>query len=230
MASAHPARILIVEDDRPLSNQLAELLRRHGHHTAQCHDGRQGLLLAVRDCFDLILMDVLLPELDGFSALRRLRQRSQVPVIIISASNAEEERIKGLQKGADDYLPKPLNVTELLLRIDALLRRCQAQPPRPPSQLVHGELHLDRRLQHAVYRGAPLTLTALQFRLLWTLTESRGEVLSKPFLYQRVMEKEFCRYDRGLDMHLSRIRRKLVAAGMPADALVTVYGKGYRFG
>lgn len=229
MPSTHPARILIVEDDRPLSNQLADLLTRHGHHTAQCHDGQLGLMQAIRDRFDLILLDVLLPGLDGFSALLRLRQRSQVPVIIISACNAEEERIKGLQKGADDYLPKPFNVTELLLRIDALLRRCQTQPPQLSAQLVYGELHLDRRLQEARYGDTPLELTSLQFRLLWTLTENRGQVLSKPFLYQRVMEKEFSRYDRGLDMHLSRIRRKLTEAGMPADALVTVYGKGYRF-
>lgn len=228
-AAAHPARILIIEDDRPLSNQLADLLTRHGHHTAQCYDGQQGLMQAIRNQFDLVLLDVLLPGLDGFSALLRLRRRSQVPVIIMSACHAEEERIKGLQQGADDYLPKPFNVTELLLRIDALLRRCQTRPPQASAQLAYGALRLDRRLQLAQYGGTPLALTCLQFRLLWTLTENRGAVLSKPFLYQRVMEKEFSRYDRGLDMHLSRVRRKLTQAGMPADALLTIYGKGYRF-
>lgn len=229
VTNPYPARILIVEDDGAPTNVLAELLSRHGHHTVLCHDGPQGLLQAMRARFDLVLLDTLRPSLNDFSALQRLRQRSQVPVILISANNSEAERIQGLQHGADDYLPKPLNITELLLRINSLLRRAQAQPPRTQSQLIHGELRLNRRLQQAHYGTTPLTLTALQFRLLWTLAENRGEVLSKPFLYQRVLEKEFCRYDRGLDMHLSRIRRKLVGAGMAADALVTVYGKGYRF-
>lgn len=223
--------ILIIEDDVTLNDQLAHLLRGKGFQIRQCHDGEQGLLSAISERFDLILLDVLLPTMDGFSVLSKLRKKKHTPVMILTACGAEEERIQGYSSGADDYLPKPFNFTELLLRVDALLRRSLGfQTPRYPSNVLSfGALELNRSQQAITYKDTPITVTPIQFKLLWILVEHQGEVLSKPYLYQSVLEREFSRYDRSLDMHLSRVRRKLIDAGMPAVKLSTVHGKGYCF-
>ncbi len=133
--------------------------------------------------------------------------------------------------GADDYIPKPFSFTELLLRIEALLRRTLGSLDQraDPDELTVGSLALNRSTLTVSFAGQPVPLTQIQFRLLWVLVLHQGEALSKPYLYQVVLEKEFSRYDRSLDMHLSRVRRKLVDAGMAADRLQTVHGKGYCF-
>lgn len=225
------AHILIVEDDQVLNDQLAELLRSKGFLIDQCHDGQQGLLSAVKHKFDLILLDVLLPSLNGFSVLNTLRKTNQTPVMMLTACGAEQERIEGYSKGADDYLPKPFNLMELMLRIDALLRRTgmSATLPFTKNTLSVDGLILDKVTQQISYHEQSITLTPIQFRLLFTLVENRADVLSKAYLYQTILERSFSRYDRTLDMHLSRVRKKLVKAGMPADCLATVHGKGYVF-
>lgn len=229
--TANAPSILIIEDDRTLNDQLADLLQGRGFNTHQCHDGEQGLLSALSDRFDLILLDVLLPSMDGFSVLSKLRKSKHTPVMMLTACGAEEERIQGYSSGADDYLPKPFNFTELVLRIDALLRRSLGllQPQAQANRQVIDVLALDRSQQAVSYDGEAISLTPIQFKLLWILIENRHEVLTKPYLYQQVLEREFSRYDRSLDMHLSRVRRKLMDAGMPADRLTTVHGKGYCF-
>lgn len=223
------ARILIVEDDHTLNNQLAALLTEKGFRIDQCHDGQQGLLRACAEKFDLILLDVLLPELDGFSVLNRLRKNQQTPVMMLTACGAEEERIEGFTRGADDYLPKPFNFKELLLRVEALLRRSmQVAPVNEPSWVINDEgLYLCRSSQQARFNDTDLEFTPIQFKLLWTLADHPDEVLSKPYLSQVVLERPFSRYDRSLDMHLSRVRKKLLEAGMSAEKLTTVHGKGY---
>ncbi len=225
------ARILIIEDDESLNEQLGNLLRSKGFHTTQHHDGQEGLLAALRGQFDLILLDVLLPTLDGFSVLSRLRKRLLTPVMMLTACGAEAERIEGYSQGADDYLPKPFNFKEMMLRIEALLRRSrvslQANPTR--RELRVAKLLLNRIEQKAWYGEQELVFTPIQFRLLWVLVENRNEVLTKPYLYQMVLERGFSYYDRSLDMHLSRVRRKLVDAGLGTECLITVHGKGYKF-
>ncbi|HCA25889.1 MAG TPA: DNA-binding response regulator [Pseudomonas sp.] len=222
--------ILIVEDDRQLSGQLGQLLEHAGYGVQCCGDGSAGLELALREQHDLLLLDVKLPGLNGFSLLKRLRQHSRMPVIMVTASNAEEERIRGLRHGADDYLAKPYSLEELQLRIDAVLRRVRPVGARQaePEQLAVGSLRLDRAQQWAEAGGMRLDLTPLQFRLLWQLVAQRGEVLSKPYLYRVVLDREFSRYDRSLDMHISRIRRRLIDAGL-GDVLQTQHGRGYLF-
>jgi two-component system response regulator PfeR len=225
------ARILVVEDDRVLNSQISDLLRDRGYRIEQSFEGDAALLSAVSGRFDLILLDVLLPRSDGFTVLSRLRKSRRTPVIMLTACGAEEERIAGLSKGADDYLAKPFNFTELLLRIEALLRRSMAAFQScidPPTLTIDG-LHLDRRDQSVTFRDRGICLTPAQFRLLWTLMQHQHESLSKAYLYQVVLEREFSRYDRSLDMHVSRIRRKLEEAGALADCLQTVHGKGYCF-
>lgn len=224
-------RILIIEDDVTLSDQLAELLSSQGFSIDQCHDGQQGLLAAMKGTFDLILLDVLLPTLNGFLVLDRLRQERQTPVMMLTACGAESERIEGFSKGADDYLSKPFSFTEMALRIDALLRRSRGNLASAAAQhsLEIDELLLNRRDKEVYFDGQEIALTPIQFRVLWVLVENRDEVLSKPYLYQAVLKRAFSRYDRSLDMHVSRVRKKLVEAGMAADRLATIHGKGYQF-
>lgn len=223
------ARVLIIEDDQSLNKQLSEILVGRGFSVVQCFDGESGLETALGEKFDLILLDVLLPKLDGFSMLKRLRHHRSTPVIIITACGAEEERIKGFNKGADDYLPKPFNLEELMLRIDALLRRTMKALShlRRSSKLIVDLFVLDRSNLEVVYDEKSLIFTTIEFNLLWILLENQGEVLSKPYLYQTVLERNFSQYDRSLDMHLSRLRRKLTDTGMFADRLKTIHGKGY---
>ncbi|MBS8240360.1 DNA-binding response regulator [Marinobacter lipolyticus] len=224
-------RILVIEDDRTLNGQITGLLEAQGYQTFPCFEGEGGLMSALGQRFDLILLDVLLPRLNGFELLSRLRKTHQTPVMMLTACGAEEERIRGYRGGADDYLPKPFNFTELVLRIEALLRRTRGANDQrvDPDRLQVGELAMERPGVTVAFAGTPVTLTQIQFRLLWILARQQGEVLSKPYLYQVVLEREFSRYDRSLDMHLSRVRRKLVEAGMAPDRLQTVHGKGYCF-
>ncbi|MCG7638661.1 MULTISPECIES: response regulator transcription factor [unclassified Alteromonas] len=224
-------KILIIEDDITLNKQIAALLKDRGFEVHQCHDGNQGLVTALRERFDLILLDVLLPNLNGFSLLSQLRKRKQTPVIMVTACGAEQERIKGYSNGADDYMPKPFSFVEMMLRIEALLRRSLNVKSNEVTRnsIVVDEITLDRRNLKANFAGKALDLTSTQFKLLWVLLENQNEVLSKPLLYQTVLERSFSRYDRSLDMHMSRVRKKLIEAGMSPTRLATQHGKGYLF-
>lgn len=224
-------RILIIEDDSTLSSQVARLLEKKGFRIEQCLDGQKGLLCALQESFDLILLDVLLPSLNGFSVLNQIRRVKQTPIMMITACGAEQERIEGYRKGADDYLPKPFNFTEMMLRIEALLRRSQhrEEPVTKMTELTIDKLRLNRIKQQVFFAECEVELTPIQFRLLWVLIENRNEIMSKAFLYHSVLDRPFSRYDRSLDMHLSRVRKKLVEAGMSPERLLTMHGKGYRF-
>lgn len=225
------AHILIVEGDPALNTQVADLLRQHGYSTEQRFDGPGGLMAAISSRFDLILLDVLLPRMDGFTVLNKLRKTRQTPVMMLTACGAEEERITGFSKGADDLVPKPFNFVELLLRIDALLRRSMglSDSRAGTADLCVGPLRLDRQAQRVFVNNTPVVVTPIQFKLLWMLASHQNETLTKPYLYRLVLEREFSCYDRSLDMHLSRVRRKLIEAGLPPDRLQTVHGKGYAF-
>ncbi|MFI8742425.1 response regulator transcription factor [Stutzerimonas zhaodongensis] len=225
------AEVLVIEDDQVLSAQLGELLRLQGYTVRLSQLGESGLAMALANAPDLILLDVMLPDMNGFSVLRRLREQQQTPVIMLTACGAEEERIRGLRHGADDYLAKPFNPTELQLRIDAILRRTRSAESRAvqPSSLNVDALVLDRHTLRARVGEQDRALTPLQFRLLWQLMLQPGEVLTKPYLYRVVFEREHSGYDRSLDMHVSRIRRRLTEAGLAADRLQTLHGRGYSF-
>ncbi|QRV23791.1 response regulator transcription factor [Marinomonas foliarum] len=222
--------ILIVEDDETLGQQISKLLQAKGFITELCYDGEQGLLTALKKSFDLVLLDVMLPRMDGLKVLNLLRQERQTPVMMLTALGAEEDRIKGLSIGADDYLPKPFNFTEMSLRVDALLRRSnQINNQENPLQLQNGKLKLNRLEQSVHYQDQLIELSPIQFRMLWMLVENQGEVLSKSYLSLVALGKAFSRYDRSLDMHLSRIRKKLISAGMQTESLRTIHGKGYSY-
>lgn len=227
-ATQQQISILLVEDDAEVSHSLARLLNQQGYLTQQCANGKDALLLALNQSFHLILLDKLLPGLDGLELLKRLRKHRNTPVIMLSACGAEEDRIKGFSGGADDYLPKPFNIKELLLRIDALLRRSQQILATHASQdtLEDGALRLNSQTHTASFQQQALELTPIEFELLWTLVKHKQEILSKASLYQWVLNKPFSRYDRSLDMHISNLRGKF--AHISAHALIkTVRGQGY---
>ncbi|MBQ4875724.1 response regulator transcription factor [Pseudoalteromonas luteoviolacea] len=223
-------RILVVEDDITLNQQVCALLNNRGYEVDCLHDGEQGLSQALAVDYDLIILDIRLPSMEGYEILAQLRKIKHTPVLILSACGAEQERIKGLSLGADDYLSKPFNLDELVLRIEAILRRVHAShtQAQTPFEITLSDLHLDRQKQLAAYNTEPLDITAIQFKLLWQLAHNHKETLSKAFLYQSVLERQFSRYDRSLDMHLSRLRKKLVAVGLSPESITTVHGKGYR--
>jgi len=222
------SKILIIEDDVFLGQKMSQLLQSKGFDTEVCHDGEQGLLAALKSSFDLILLDIMLPSIGGLKVLNLLRKERQTPVMMISALGAEEDRIKGLSIGADDYLPNHFNFTEMALRVDALLRRSlQNKEPNNALTLQHDLLVLSRLEKQVNYNQQAIHFSSIQFRILWLLLENQSNVLSKAFLSQMALGKPFNQYDRSLDMHVSRIRKNLVCAGMPSEYLATVHGKGY---
>ena len=228
----NPYRLLAIEDDPVLGAYLQAQLQRAGFEVFWCQNGQDGLNLAQQQPFDVVLMDILLPGMNGLQVLTQLRQTHALPVILMSALGAEADRINGFQLGADDYLPKPFSMAELQVRIEAILRRVALDrtprasavslPVGQESGLVFDDAASDVR-HGAQYAG----LTRSEFRLLDTLYRNADEVLSKAFLYQHVLQRGYAPHDRSLDMHISQIRRKLKSIGYHAREVRTVWGKGY---
>ncbi|MBD9414272.1 response regulator transcription factor [Pseudomonas sp. PDM16] len=226
--SATAARILAIEDDPVLASHLHEHLGRRGFDVTLQHDGEEGLALACAESFDLVLLDILLPGRNGLDALAELRRKRGVPVILMSALGAEQDRIAGFSQGADDYLPKPFAMAELEVRIAAILRRV-AYERRQQEPASAQALRFDERRCDVCHEDRWAQLTSTEYRLLETFAGHAGEVLSKAFLYQQVLHRPFSAHDRALDMHVSHIRRKLQAIGYQAGRLETAWGKGYLF-
>ncbi|MFK3775562.1 MULTISPECIES: response regulator transcription factor [Pseudomonas] len=226
----HTSSILAIEDDPVLGAYLHDELQRGGFNVTWCRNGLEGLEAAGRQVFDLVLMDILLPGLNGLEALASLRRHSATPVILMSALGAEADRITGFERGADDYLPKPFSFAELRVRIEAILRRVAFERrAKAPLELPAGALRFDEQLSDVCLADAWAGLTPSEYRLLDTLCRSQDEVLSKPFLYRQVLQRAYSRHDRSLDMHVSQIRRKLKAIGYHERQVRTVWGKGYVF-
>ena len=220
--------ILVVEDDKILNQQLTDLLLSKGFKVEQCFDGESGLVRAASNQHHLILLDVMLPKRDGFSLLKVLRKSCQTPVIMVTAKGAEQEKIQGFSHGADDYVAKPFSTAELLLRIEAILRRSHNQVVEQPYQEISVDgLNINIKTQQVNFEQKALEFTPIQFKLLWELLLHRGEVLSKAYLYQKVLNKNIGAYDRSIDMHLSRVRKKLNEGNWQGDRLQTCHGKGY---
>lgn len=226
--SIRASSILAIEDDPVLGAYLHEELQRGGFHVTWCRNGLDGLEVAGRQAFDVVLMDILLPGLNGLDALAQLRRHSATPVILMSALGAEADRISGFQRGADDYLPKPFSMAELQVRIEAILRRVALERRRQPvPEPASGDLCFDEDACDVSLGGRCAGLTPSEYRLLEVLHRNVDEVLSKPFLYQHVLQRGYSRHDRSLDMHVSQIRRKLKAIGYLERQIRTVWGKGY---
>jgi two-component system response regulator PfeR len=228
IAVGHP-RILSIEDDLVLGAYVHEHLARSGFEVTWCQNGQEGLKVAREQAFDVVLMDILLPGLDGLSVLTQLRRSHATPVVLMSALGAEEDRISGFRLGADDYLPKPFSMVELRVRIEAILRRVALDRRPIPMAITPAvdSLRFDDERFDVFYTGQAAGLTRSEYRLLETLDRNGDEVLSKAFLYQHVLQRGYAAHDRSLDMHISQIRRKLKAIGYTERELRTVWGKGY---
>lgn len=228
MNSAATARILAIEDDPVLASHLQDHLSHRGFDVTLQNDGAAGLEMACSGAFDLVLLDILLPGRNGLDALAELRRRRSVPVILMSALGAEQDRIAGFSQGADDYLPKPFAMAEMEVRIAAILRRVAYERRQPETLQMQG-LQLDEGRSDARFADSWAQLTQTEYRLLEILLRHADEVLSKAFLYQQVLHRPFSTHDRVLDMHVSHLRRKLLAVGYQAGRIETVWGKGYLF-
>ncbi|MBV6825076.1 response regulator transcription factor [Pseudomonas sp. PD9R] len=228
IAAGYP-RILSIEDDLVLGAYVHEHLGRSGFQVTWCQNGQEGLDAARRQTFDVVLMDILLPGLDGLSVLTQLRQSHSTPVVLMSALGAEADRISGFRLGADDYLPKPFSMVELRVRIEAILRRVALDRRPTPAVITPAvdSLRFDEELFDVFYAEQAAGLTRSEYRLLETLNRNGDEVLSKAFLYQHVLQRGYAAHDRSLDMHISQIRRKLKAIDYTEREVRTVWGKGY---
>jgi len=224
---AKPCQILAVEDDPLLAAHLESHLGHRGFSVTLRHSGREILDLVRAEHFDLILMDIMLPDSSGLDILAELRERHRLPIILMSALGAEQDRIVGYSQGADDYLPKPFSMKEMDVRIDAVLRRASYAQDVSSLARAHPQPNLDRQRGDVSYEGSWADLSASEYRIFEVLQDHVDEVLTKPFLYQQAMHRAYSQHDRSLDMHVSRIRRKLHTIGYNQVRIETVRGSGY---
>ena len=217
----------MVEDDERLAALVAEYLAPHGLEVTVAGTAAHGLDLARSRAFDAVLLDVMLPDQDGFEVCRLLRAASDVPIVMLTARGDDTDRIVGLELGADDYLPKPFNPRELLARVRAILRRRQDAPGR--KVLRFGRLEIDRDRRQVRLDGRERPLTSHQFDLLLALAESAGRVLSREALMQRVRGESLEAFDRSIDVHVSRIRAAIEDDPREPKRIGTVRGVGYVF-
>jgi two-component system, OmpR family, response regulator CpxR len=219
--------LLLIDDDVELCSLLSEFLKREGFTVECVHDGVAGLERAAQPGVDLVVLDVMLPGIDGFEILRRLRAHSKVPVIMLTARGEDVDRIIGLEIGADDYLAKPFNPRELAARIRAILRRYEARPPAAPSTRIEvNGIALDPASREVFSNGKPIELTTFEFDILEMLLRSAGRVLSRDALMENFYNRKATPFDRSIDMHISHLRKKLERG----DSIIkTIRGVGYQF-
>ena len=228
------ARILVVDDELDLNNLVRDQLQAQGHQVVQAFDGGAAVAAVDAEVPDLVILDWMLPDLDGLAVCRRLREDHVMPIIMLTARGEEIDRVLGLEVGADDYIAKPFGMRELLARVRAMLRRVELDdrrrgpgPDRDQEEVIRiRELEVDLTSHSARLAGKPLSLTPKEFDLLHLFVSNPGRAFSREFLLERVWKETFEGYDRAVDAHITRLRRKL---GPLSDCLTTVWGVGYRF-
>ncbi len=223
------ASILIIDDDRELCSLLTDFLVLEGFRVAAVHDGAEAVSHCREQHYDAIVLDVMLPGLQGLEVLRRLREFSATPMLMLTARGEDTDRIVGLEMGADDYLPKPCNPRELAARLRAILRRVEAREPQAvTSEIRVGETSVVAASRRATYAGHDLQLTSAEFNVLHLLLSRAGTVVDKDTLCREALGRPLSAYDRSIDVHVSKIRRKLAVHGGD-DLIVSVRGVGYQF-
>ncbi len=222
------ARLLIVEDDRGIAELVAKHLQAAGYETATAESGPAALEAIAREAFELIVLDVGLPGLDGFAVARHVRQERRTPILMLTARTSEAEKVLGLELGADDYVTKPFSPIELVARVRAILRR--AAPPAEPEALERGALRIDPSRREVTRDGLVVPTTTLEFELLAFLARQPGRVFSRDALIRHVWGPGRIVDGRAVDNLISRLRQKLEADPARPVILQTVWGAGYRFG
>lgn len=218
--------LLIVDDDTELTSLLTEYLEPEGFNVVAAHDGEQGVKKALNQPFDAIILDVMLPKLNGFEVLKAIRDHSDTPILMLTARGDDVDRIVGLEIGADDYVPKPCNPRELVARIRAVLRRTQKLPVHKPV-IHHLNILIDCAKRTAICKGLPLELTNAEFNILEMLLKSPGQAFSKEELTEYALGRKYTAYDRSIDVHISNLRSKLGEDQHGSFLVKTVRGFGY---
>lgn len=223
--------VLIIDDDRELCALLTEFLQLEGFVASAIHDGAEAVTHCHESQYDVIVLDIMLPGLQGLEVLRQLRGFSSTPVLMLTARGEDTDRIVGLEMGADDYLPKPCNPRELTARLRAILRRVHSVATEQDGgngELKVGPTHLEPASRSASYQGVDLQLTGAEFNLLQVLLAQAGKVVDKDTLSRQALGRPLSAYDRSIDVHISKLRKKFAALG--ADGLiVSIRGAGYQF-
>ncbi len=227
------AVILVVDDNREIVYSICELLKYEGYRTVAAYDGMQALDMMEREQIDLILLDVMMPRLNGLSALMKLREKSRIPVIILSAKTEESDKVSGLVLGADDYVEKPYNPAELIARVKAHLRRYRAwggeKPKEAEDRIVNGGLVLDKKQRVIIVEGAEVRLTATEYKILELLMEHPGQVFSAEQIYERVwQESASYTVENTVMVHIRHIREKIEIDTKKPRYVKVVWGIGYK--
>jgi DNA-binding response OmpR family regulator len=220
-------RILIIDDDQELCSLLADFLSLEGFTVASIHDGAEAIEHCKGNDYDALILDVMLPRVQGFDVLRKIREFSSVPVIMLTARGDDTDRIVGLEMGADDYLPKPCNPRELAARLRAILRRSDNSSSDSSPILVVDDIQLDKAQRSVMVGPETIKLTTAEFNVLSVLLEHAGDVVNKELLSQRALGRSLMAYDRSIDVHVSNLRKKL-PAGESQERITNIRGVGYQ--
>ena len=228
--SPSPPRILLVDDEQSVQTLLAYPLRKEGYEVVPALDGQEALDRFDEQAFDLIVLDVMLPKVDGLEVCRLLRGRSAVPIIMLTARTEEIDKVLGLELGADDYITKPFSIREFRSRVKAVLRRVDMQRGEADARPIeHDRLSIDRSRRSVEVDGKPVTLTFVEFEILTALAEHPGRVLSRTMLLERLWGDSTYRDPRTIDVHIRHLREKIEREPKEPEYLFTVRGVGYRF-
>jgi DNA-binding response OmpR family regulator len=224
-------RLLVIDDDRKLCRLIQDYLEPMGYDVSCAHTGVEGLERAVNESWQAVLLDVMLPGMNGFELLKQLRQKSNVPVLMLTARGEEADRIVGLEMGADDYLPKTFSTRELLARLRAVVRRAAPAAVNPgdeaPAEIVVGQLRLNPGARVALMKDQPLVLTPVEYEILLALARAKGRVKSREQLIDQVRERDYDVFDRSIDVHISSLRRKLGDDSKAPQIIRTIRAVGY---
>ncbi len=230
MPQRNPKTVLVIEDDRNTARLISLYLARDGFQALLAADGETGLAMAERHLPALVILDLMLPRVDGWEVCRRLRRRSETPVIMLTARGEEVDRVAGLTLGADDYMVKPFSPRELVARVKAVLRRAPRPEPDRPPVLSHAEVVLDLDKRRLSVSGRPVALTPHEFALLEALMSAPGRIFTRDELLDRVYPKgEAVVIDRVVDVHIGKLRQKIEPDPSAPARILTVRGVGYRF-
>jgi len=221
--------ILIIDDDQELCALLADFLALEGFKTEAQHNGAEAVQHCKGNHYEAIILDIMLPGMQVLEVLRKLREFSQTPILMLTARGEDTDRILGLEMGADDYLAKPCNPRELAARLRAILRRSEVARATPTTdQITIGATALDSRKRVANFHAKDLNLTSAEFNVLWALASQAGQVVDKESISQSALGRSLSAYDRSVDVHVSKVRKKLAVAG-GENLILSVRGIGYQF-
>jgi DNA-binding response OmpR family regulator len=224
------ARILLVDDEQPVQKLLSFPLEKEGYEVVHALDGQEALARFESERFDLVVLDIMLPKVDGLEVCRRLRAKSSVPIIMLTAKAEEIDKVLGLEIGADDYITKPFSMREFRSRVRAALRRAEmGQQDGSDEPLDRGDLHIDLSKRTTELRGEPVQLTYVEFEILSVLAHHPGRVYTRDMLLDRIWGDSAFRDQRTIDVHIRHLREKLEADARNPEYLLTVRGVGYRF-